>query len=155
MAFEVSAGFVVGAVGSAWLVVVAAVLLHHDHGEVQGRPRFQLWCAATRFQEAARLAGGTFPANRVEVQRLLAPTPGDVLDPWGHPFRHERLGAEGKRARVFSLGKDFRPSGASCDEDIVYWIDASIARQTWDVRQPPEGWSAPWASGPSESPGSR
>lgn len=34
VAFEVSAGFVVGAVGSAWLVVVAAVLLHHDHGEV-------------------------------------------------------------------------------------------------------------------------
>jgi hypothetical protein len=139
-AVQVAAGFLLGALGGVGLLAGALLVLLHDHYEVQGLPLFQLSMAATRLQEAAQLAGGVFPESGDEALRELAPSPADRLDPWGAPFRYERLG-DGRRARVFTLGEDGEPGGVEdCDADIVVWFDATDAHTTWDVREPPEAW---------------
>jgi hypothetical protein len=154
VAHQVAAGFVLGVVVSAAVVVGVILMSLHDHAEVQGLPNFQLWCAAGRFQDAAKLSGGTFPESGDEARRLLAPSPAHELDPWGEPFRYERLG-DGRRARVFTLGEDDEPGGGWCDADIVVWFDAQEAHTTWDVRMQPAAWGAAKAAQGSDAPGRR
>jgi hypothetical protein len=139
-AIQVAAGFFLGALGGVGLLAGALLVLLHDHDEVQGLPLFQLSRAATRLQEAAQFAGGVFPESGYEALRELAPIPADRLDPWGAPFRYERLG-DGRRARIFTLGEDGKPGGGEdCDADIVVWFDATDAHTTWDARVAPEAW---------------
>lgn len=114
--------------------------LYHDCGEVQAGPSFQVLFASSRFQKAAQLAGGTFPDDAGDVQRLLAPDPEGALDPWDRSFRYERVGDDGKRARVYTLGRDGVPGGVGCSEDIVWWIDLEEQHLTRDARVWPAEW---------------
>jgi hypothetical protein len=104
---------VVPALGVGALFAIGA--LYHDCGEVQAWPRTHVSLAAYRLKKAAQLAGGRFPEEAGQVQR--------VLDPWDRPFRYERVGEDGRHARVFTLGKDGIPGGLGCSEDIVSWVE--------------------------------
>ena len=115
--------------------------LFHDCGEVRAGLDLQVFLTARRFQDAARSAGGTFPReDAVECRDLLAPGGEDWLDPWRRPLRYERMGEEGRRARVVSLGKDGEPGGEDCDEDIVWWVDLEDTCHGRDARVPPARW---------------
>lgn len=125
--------------GLCALFLVATIF--HDCGEIRAWPHWQVFLAARRFQEAAQLAGGTFPdEGAVECTTLLSPEADDSLDPWGRPFRYERIGDDGRRARVFTLGQDDAPGGEDCDEDLVCWVDLEDTHCGSDVRVPPAAW---------------
>lgn len=129
--------------------------LYHDCGEVRAWPSVHVLLTSGRFQEAAQLAGGSFPDGAGEVQRLLAPDPEDALDPWDRPYRYERVGDDGQRARVYTLGRNGVPGGVGCSEDIVWWVDLEDEYWTRDVRELPKAWRTGEGPARSESAGSR
>jgi hypothetical protein len=134
---------------------IGGTALFHDCGEVQSWPNFQIFLAASDLRESAVAAGGSFPEDGEEVQRRLASIGERGLDPWGRAYGYERLGDDGKRARVFTLGADDAPGGEDCDEDIVWWADLEDEYWTQDVREPPRAWRTGEGPAPGESAGSR
>ena len=46
--------------------------------------------------------------------------PGDLKDPWGHPYAYRMPGAEGAPFDLSSLGKDGQPGGDSVNADIHF-----------------------------------
>ena len=129
-------------VASPMVAVATGSILYagfHDPFETQCHPYHQLFLAAHRMRDAA-LAIGSLPADDDAAQPLLAPRPQDGVDPWGRPFRYERLDAAGSRARVHSLGMDGRPGGSGCNADLVWWIDLDGVYATWSVLEEPAQW---------------
>ena len=110
-----------------------------DIGEVTGWSNFQLWMAASRFEDWAKEHDGSFPQGET-AQALLVPSPSYELDPWDRPFRFEVLSPNGTEARVFSLGRDNQPGGEGLDADIVWWIGPKGVSHASDSRVRPSSW---------------
>jgi hypothetical protein len=135
--------------------IYSAVVLLNDCSEQWCSQRWQIFLQALELRESAQASGGRFPENGDVGHSGFAVGAARALDPWGRALRYERLGADGERARLYTLGLDDRPGGCGCDEDIVVWFDLSDEFVTDDARVEPAAWGAADAAGGSDAPGRR